>query len=131
MSRFRALIWDKTITVYHQRKSKDAMGKTVVNWNRSILSNCFYGLKARQVINGLQITSKNVHIVRIPASAISEGFVLGKDDIIIKGAITDDLPQNDSGSALKAQYAGGCFVVNSFTDNRDLQNTAHLYASED
>lgn len=131
MSTYRALAWDKPITVYHRVLSVDALGKTVTNWHRMSLENCFYGLKARQVINGLQIVSSNVHIVRIPASVVSDGFALGKGDIVVNGAVTDELPSNDSGSALRAKYAGNCFIVGTYRDNRDLPNTAHLYASED
>ena len=132
MSTYRALVWDKPITVYHRVLSVDGdSGKTVTSWARTELENCYYGLKARQVINGLQIVSSNAHVVRIPISAIPDDFALGKGDIVVNGAVTDELPSNDSGSAMRAKYAGNCFIVGTYRDNRDLPNTAHLYASED
>lgn len=131
MSLLRSRVWNKPITVYHRVESKDALGKTITDWTRFQLSNCFYGLKARQAISGLEIVSRNVHIVRIPEDSIPTGFVIGKGDIIVKGHVEDELQQNDSGSALRTKYAGNCFVVNRYGDNRSLPATAHLYASED
>ena len=129
-SLFRSLIWDKPITVFHHTEST-VNGKTVTTWTRFNLSNCFYGLKKRQVVDGLTLRSDNVHIVRIPADAITESFVLSKGDIIVNGRVTDTLPVNDSGSALRTKYAERCFVVHIWSDNRSLPTTAHLAASED
>jgi len=130
-SQFRSLVWDKSITIYHHTESKDVNGKTVTTWTRSQLSNCFYGLKKRQVVDGLALRSNNIHIVRIPASEITEAFILSKGDIIVNGHVTDTLAVNDSGSALRTKYAERCFVVNVWSDNRSLPATAHLVASED
>ena len=129
-SLYRSLIWDKPITVYHRTEST-VNGKTVITWTRSNFDNCFYGLKKRQVIEGLTLRSNNIHIVRIPASVITEDFILSKGDIIVNGHVTDTLPSNDSGSALRTKYAERCFVVNVWSDNRSLPTTAHLSASED
>lgn len=132
MSTYRALVWDKPITVYHRVLSvDDDSGKTVTSWARTDLENCYYGLKARQVVRGTEIGSANLYIVRIPIASIPADFVMGKGDIVVNGAVTDELPSNDSGSALRAKYAGNCFIVGTYRDNRDLPNTAHLYASED
>ena len=130
-SLFRSTVWDKPITVYHHTESLDVNGKTVTTWTRINLSNCFYGLKKRQVVDGLTLRSDNIHIVRIPASEITDSFILSKGDIIVNGQVTDVLPVNDSGSALRTKYAERCFVVNVWADNRSLPATAHLAASED
>lgn len=122
--------WNNTITLFHRTEGKDALGKSVVTWHRTVLQNCFYGQKLRQRINGLEIVSSDAHVVRIPAAAVGEGFAIGKGDIIVLGDAPEELAVNDSGRALKETYAGGCFTVSTATDNTRLPRTAHWYASE-
>lgn len=132
MSRYRAIIWNESITLYHRTESKDTGGKTVTTWTKTSLSNCFYGRKLRQQLSAdLEIVSSNLHIVRIPVTSISSGFAVGKGDIIVKGTVSDTLASNDSGKALRDKYFGSCFMVNAVTDNTKLQRSAHWYASED
>lgn len=131
MSAYRDWVWDDDITLYHQVKSKDVNGKTEVTWTRSVIKDCFYGRKVQRTINGDEIVSTNTHIVRIPASSVSEGFALSKGDIIVKGDVSDTIPKNDSGSSLRAKYPDNCFVVNAVVDNTKLPKTAHWYAAED
>lgn len=128
MSIYRNLMWDETITLYHRSEGKDAFGKTIVSWTRTVLQKCFYGLKHRQKINGLEIVSNNSHIVRIPGAYEIE---IGKGDIVVRGNVPEILPVNDSGSSLKTKYAGSCFTVNVTVDNTKLPKTAHYYAAED
>lgn len=131
MSLFRALVWDETITLYHRAESVDANGKKIIKWTKTVIANCFYGLKARQAVNGTEIASRNTIVARIPLSSISTGFALGKSDIIVRGNISTTLEDNDSGATLKANNAGNCFTVNYVADNTKMPLTAHWYAAED
>jgi hypothetical protein len=133
MSRYRAIVWNESITLYHRSESKGKDGKTVTTWTKTSLSNCFYGRKLRQQLSAdMEIVSNNLHVARIPVTSISSGFAIGKGDIIVKGgAVSDTLASNDSGKALLDKYFGSCFMVNVVTDNTKLQHSAHWYASED
>ena len=132
MSRYRAIVWNEAITLYHRTESKDSNGKTVTTWTKTSLSNCFYGRKLRQKLSAdMEIVSNNLNVARIPVTSISSGFSIGKGDIIVKGTVSDTLASNDSGKALRDKYFGSCFMVNVVTDNTKLQRSAHWYASED
>lgn len=132
MNTYRQQVWNDTITLYHRTEGKDAAGKKLITWTRFVLRGCFYGLKARQVVSGTEIVSRNAVMARIPWASIDVPiFAIGKSDIIVRGEADDVLPDNDSGSALKAKYPGNCFTVNSVADNSKLPRTAHYYASED
>ena len=143
MSVFKRAVWNETITIYNRYQTL-VSGKTTTKWNRTVLSDCFFGHQKNQVVDGLTIVSNNTFIVRIPANKAylspEEYYALGgrmgtftinKGDIIVRGSVTDTLADNDSGSALLTKYFGRAFTVNRAVDNSKLTYTGHYMASEE
>jgi len=143
MSVFKRAVWNETITIYNRYQTL-VSGKTTTKWNRTVLSDCFFGHQKNQVVDGLTIVSNNTFIVRIPANKAylspEEYYALGgrmgtftinKGDIIVRGSVTDTLADNDSGSALLTKYFGRAFTVNRAVDNSKLEYTGHYLASEE
>ena len=125
MSIFREQRWNDTVTVYHRETSKDGSGKTVTTWSRSIADGCFYGLSKRQTLNNDVLTEHDRHICRIPGDKID---ALNRGDVICKGEIEIEIPQN--GSPEKYLTEVEHFTADAASDNRQLQLTAHWYAGE-
>ena len=143
MSVFKRAVWNETITIYNRYQTL-VSGKTTTKWNRTVLSDCFFGHQKNQTVDGLTIVSSNTFIVRIPANsaylspeeyyalATKTGkFTVNKGDIIVRGSVTDTLADNDSGSALLTKYFGRAFTVNRAVDNSKLTYTGHYMASEE
>ena len=143
MSVFKRAVWNETITLYNRYQTL-VSGKTTTKWNRTVLSDCFFGHQKNQTVDGLTIVSNNTFIVRIPANSAylspEEYYALGgrmgtftinKGDIIVRGNVLDVLADNDSGSALLTKYFGRAFKVNRAVDNSKLTYTGHYLASEE
>ena len=142
MSVFKRAVWNETITLYNRYQTL-VSGKTTTKWNKTVLSDCFFGHQKNQTVDGLTIVSNNTFIVRIPANSAylspeayyafggkTGTFTINKGDIIVRGIVTDTLADNDSGSALLTKYFGRAFTVNRAVDNSKLTYTGHYMASE-
>jgi len=142
MSVFKRAVWNETITLYNRYQTL-VSGKTTTKWNKTVLSDCFFGHQKNQTVDGLTIVSNNTFIVRIPANSAylspeayyafggkTGTFTINKGDIIVRGIVTDTLADNDSGSALLTKYFGRAFKVNRAVDNSKLTYTGHYMASE-
>lgn len=125
MSLFRDQRWDDSVTIYHRTVSKDANGRTVTAWTRETAEGVFYGLSKRQVVNGSVLSEHDKHICRIPAEALNS---LEKGDVICRGLVTIEIPQNASPEKYLTEAEH--FTAGVVSDNRQLRNTAHWYASE-
>jgi hypothetical protein len=68
MSVFKRAVWNETITIYNRYQTL-VSGKTTTKWNRTVLSDCFFGHQKNQTVDGLTIVSSNTFIVRIPANS--------------------------------------------------------------
>ena len=101
MSVFKRAVWNETITIYNRYQTL-VSGKTTTKWNKTVLTDCFFGHQKNQVVDGLTIVSSNTFIVRIPANsdylspeayyalATKTGkFTVNKGDIIVRGSVTD------------------------------------------
>lgn len=125
MSLFRQERWADTVTIYHRVVTKDERGRTVTDWTRKTAEGVFYGLSKRQAVNGSVLSEHDKHICRIPAEAVDS---LEKGDVICRGLVTIEIPQN--GSPEKYLTDTDHFTAGVAADNRQLKLTAHWYASE-
>lgn len=125
MSFYRKHRWADTVTVFHRETSKDGSGRTVTNWSSVIADGCFYGLSKRQTLNDTVLAEHDRHICRIPGDQID---ALEKGDVICRGIVEIDIPQNSS----PEKHLAGIehFTADVVSDNRQLPNTAHWYAGE-
>jgi len=143
MSYYKGRVWNESITLYNRYQTL-VSGKTTTKWNRTVLSDCFFGHQKNQVVDGLTIVSNNTFIFRIPANKAYLSpedyyalggrmgtFTINKGDIIVRGNVSDVLADNDSGSALLTKYFGRAFTVNRAVDNSKLECTGHYMASEE
>ena len=143
MSYYKGRVWNETITIYNRYQTL-VSGKTTTKWNRTVLSDCFFGHQKNQTVDGLTIVSSNTFIVRIPANSAylspeayyaldtkTGKFTINKGDIIVRGNVPDVLADNDSGSALLTKYFGRAFIINRAVDNSKLEYTGHYLASEE
>lgn len=127
MSAFRKQVWNQTITVYHRRSSTGIDGKTSVYWEREVCADCFYGTAKKQRIDGMTLFSKDTTIARIPGEPET---AVGKGDIIVGASVEDEI-LDGTGTAIRKKYAGNCFTVSVYKDNRKLKRSAHYYAAEE
>ena len=143
MSYYKGRVWNESITLYNRYQTL-VSGKMTTKWNRTVLTDCFFGHQKNQVVDGLTIVSNNTFIVRIPANSAYLSpedyyalggrmgtFTINKGDIIVRGNVSDVLADNDSGSALLTKYFGRAFTVNRAVDNSKLECTGHYMASEE
>lgn len=125
MSLFRDQCWADTVTVYHRETTKDASGKTVTSWARSLAEGCFYGLSKRQTLQDTVLAEHDRHVCRIPADQLG---ALDRGDVICRGEVTIGIPDNSS--IEKLLTGTDHFTADVVSDNRQLTLTAHWYAGE-
>lgn len=97
--------WRTTVTVYH--KIIDKINKAV-RWERAAYHNCFYKKQKTEAITGDTLTQISSYIVRIPTNT---ELPIANGDIVAKGIITEDIPDNDSGNTFIKNHKDNCFVV--------------------
>lgn len=126
--------WDTTLTIYN--KYKDPI-TDMITWYKHIVSNCFWKYTGEKVSINDNIIETNDIICRIPKSEFfmenylwkdlpdldkPDFFTINRGDIIVKGAIADDIDEYTKGShssdfIQKYKDLQGCLVVKSSTIN--------------
>lgn len=114
--------WNKTVTIYHRKISKDEKGRTHTEWQRRIYENCFAHKVTKQSVNNNEIVHSSVNIVRIPHFA-----EVAVGDIIILFDIKDDAILT-SEIDIKNKYPN-CFIASDIHDNTGMF-LSHTYISE-
>ena len=113
--------WNKTITIFHKRNTKDEHGRTHYKWVRQVVDGCFVTTKSKQSISNNEITPVKVNIVRTPC------FVEVVTGDIIVLSETNNSTELTSDVAIKSAYP------NSFTVDEIHDNTGdflpHMYIS--
>lgn len=121
----------ETVTLYNRREGKDASGRTVVTWHRTELPGCFWTRRMERVREGNTMALTETIVCKIPESQRylspadwdapsnpTDRFTLAPGDIVVRGAVTDEI-----GTALKAtdliekHRRGGVMTVASAQDN--------------
>lgn len=126
--------WDTPITVYN--RYEDAQTQ-VVSWHRTTIPNCFWKYAGDKVTIGQTTLETNDIICRIPKQGnfleryewvqlpndtMQGYFTLGAGDIIVKGAVTEDIDEYLTGhrsSDFVAKYKAlqGCMIVEQVSVN--------------
>lgn len=127
---YRRLAWTETVTVFHRMVSDGADGKTATAWTRFVVSGCFYGWKRVQRTDATAVIPANIHVVRIPAENVPDGFAIEPGDVVVRGNVDDVLAVNDSPVVLTQKYGDKAFIADRVSDNTKLERTAHYYVSE-
>ena len=126
--------WETTITVYN--KYVDPQTK-VVRWYRTVIDGTFWKYVGDKVTIGQTVLETNNIICRIrkddrflekyqwlqvPNDQMSNYFTLGKGDILVKGAVDDEINEYQSGSRstdfiAKYKELQGCMSVEEIAIN--------------
>jgi len=141
-----AYFWNKTITLYN--KSEDIL-TGVVTWNRHVLYNCFVKRTNGETNAGNVRFQTDGTVIRIPEQSnfvpqyewlslpndrMKEAMTLQTGDLIILGAVSDDIDEYTDGQRstdITAKYAAlGSVYVSSVNINTDLPNKHYLVKGE-
>ncbi|MEA4899320.1 MAG: hypothetical protein VB065_14050 [Eubacteriales bacterium] len=119
-----------TVTLYNRREGKDANGRTVVTWHRTVQHNCFWTRRTVRAIENGNVKIGEVLVCKIPESPAylppdewatltdpTGRFTLWAGDIIVLGDVPDEIGPSLTESALRMKYARrGLMVVTSAKD---------------
>ena len=137
--------WDATITIFNRFEDPQTQ---VVTWYRTVLYNNFWQSTGNKVVIGNVVLDTNSIICRIPKNdkflekqdwvatpndEMSKYFTLGEGDIIVKGEVTDDINEYQTGhrsSDLLKKYKGlqGCMEIQQWSNNTGHRGNEHYYA---
>jgi hypothetical protein len=121
----------ETVTLYNRRKAKDANGRTVVTWHRTVLTGCSWTRRMERVRDGTVMTLAEVTVCKIPEDAryrppdewdkianSADRFTLAPGDIIVRGAAADEIGAAIKATALVDKYRRqGVMTIASAQDN--------------
>lgn len=137
--------WDTTVTIYN--KYVDALTR-VTTWHRTTVKNCFWKYVGDKVKIGNTTLETNSVICRVPKQPnflerhlwvqlpndkMSAYFTFGVGDIIVKGAVTDNVDEYQAGSRStdlikKYKDLQGCMEVQAVTIDTGIgRNNEHYY----
>ena len=132
----------ETVTLYNRRLVAGADGRMREVWRRRVLRGCSW-VRAHERVRDDGIVRYAASIVcRIPADPdyrspgawdaldAPEGtFTLAAGDILVYGAVEDEITEDFSAAALLKKYErGGAMVVQSAKENTALCGLAHYVA---
>ena len=138
--------WNQTITVYN--KFEDTQSKKIT-WFKTVLDNCFWKNTCDKVIMGQTAIETYNTICRIPKDdnfmekylwyeldeeQKAEKFTLGAGDIIVRGAVDEEIDEYDKGKRSsdflnKYNKLQGCMLVERVSINTDGgRHNEHYYA---
>lgn len=126
--------WETTITVYNKYEDTQT---DLIKWYRHTIANCFFKLSGTKVTINDTVIDTNTTICRIPQNDsfkeryewealpadIKEGyFTLGQGDIIVKGAVDDEIDEYTKGKRstdflTKYKRLQGCIEVEQVSIN--------------
>lgn len=138
--------WDTTLTIYN--KYTDPQTR-VVRWHRHVVENAFWKAgNGKITIGNVTLTSDDIicriridpnflekhEWINIPNDKMSNYFTLGVGDIIVKGAVTDDIDEYTSGKRStdllnKYKDLQGCFQIKVWSNNTGHRGNEHYFAS--
>ena len=129
----------ETVTLYNRRLVAGADGRAREVWRRRVLHGCSW-VRAHERVRDDGIVRYAASVVcRIPASSTPgawdaldapEGtFTLAAGDILVRGAVEDEITEDFSAAALLKKYErGGAMVVQSAKENTAIPGLAHYVA---
>ena len=139
--------WDTTVTIYNRYEDAQT---NLVSWMRTVVTGCFWKYSGDKVSVGNVVLDTKSVICRIrknpnfmekyqwqqlPNDEMPNYFTIGLGDIIVKGAVTDEINEYTSGSRssdLLEKYRNlqGCMEVEDFSINTGIgRNNEHYLTS--
>ena len=129
-----AVWWDDTITVYNKYED---LQTHLITWYKTILTNCFYKDVGEDVkINNVELETNNIicripvkdnymkpsEWVALPNDEKKNWFTLRQGDIIVEGAVDEDIDEYTSGHrstdfTAKYKMLQGCMTIERVGDN--------------
>ena len=113
----------RTVTVFNRAF---AQGETV--WYKTVIDGCFVSMRRGEAAGNGDLNPADIFTVRIPAHPAciprrewealtdkSAAFSLAPGDVCVLADVPENIPDNNSGSALLKKYDG--FVIRSATEN--------------
>lgn len=122
MTRYRSLMWNEKITVYHKGEQEDSYGRPKTVYSRAVYKDCFFNRVSAISVSGNSFVASERYVVRIPAE---ESAIVSPEDLIVKGEVPDEVVNGNRLSEIKTKYAGMCFTVEGVSDDTKLTETAH------
>lgn len=136
--------WDTAITLYN--RYEDA-ATSLITWHRTVIDGCFLKNANNKVTVGQTVLETNDIIVRIPESdkfkaygdwtaepndIMSDYFTLHQGDIIVKGAVDEEIDEYTNGRRAtdflsKYKEIGVCLTVSTWQDNTGAGRVAPHY----
>lgn len=123
MSHYRNRMWNDQITIYHRTEKEDDYGKLKTFYIRSVYTDCFFNRVQTLSVSNNTFVAGERYVVRIPSEQEAE---VSAEDLIVKGAVTDEVGNGTRLSDIKDKYKGKCFTVEGVNDDTKLTETAHL-----
>ena len=123
MSRYRNLMWNDEITVYHRSEKNDSNGRPKTVYSREVYDECFFNRVQSISVSGNSFVASERYVVRIPAE---KSAIVSPEDLIVKGSVSDSVTNSNTLAQIKNKYVGMCFTVEGVTDDTKLTETAHL-----
>lgn len=119
-----------TVTLYNQRRTRDANNRTVVTWYRRTLTNCSWRQSHERVQDGTAVRYTQTVTCRIPADDAylppeqwdatenpAAHFTLAAGDLLVYGVVTDMPGAGLSAAELVDRYRRrGAIVIGSAAD---------------
>lgn len=117
---------DITITIYNKHSYKDAMNRTQTRYVRRVLNNCFWGKSEGVAQIGtttlgsddyqLQIPEDTQYLdyydwAKLPNDIMPDYFTLNTGDIIVKGAVEDEISDTFTTKDLLEKYANNSMTI--------------------
>lgn len=126
--------WNTTITIYNRYEDTQT---NLVTWHRHVIEGTFWKYTGNKVvIDKVVLETKDVicrirkderflerhEWVQLPNDEMSNYFTLGEGDIIVKGAVDDEINEyvsNKRSSDLKKKYKSlqGCMEIQEWANN--------------
>lgn len=126
--------WDTTITIYNKYEDPQT---NIVTWYRHVVEGAFWKQTGDKITIGKTVLETNNIICRIrkdknflerhewikvPNDMMGNYFTIGHGDVIVKGAVEDEINEYTSGtrsSDLKKKYKAlqGCMEIQEWANN--------------
>lgn len=139
------LWWDTTVTIYNKAEDPQT---NIVTWYRTVLPDCFWKYAGNQVTIGEVVLDTKSILCRIPKDSRflerhewlslpndqkGNFFTVGQGDIIVKGEVTEEINEYESGHRstdflAKYRMLQGCMEVREFAINAGAgRNNEHYF----
>lgn len=134
----------ETVTLYNRREAKDPNGRTIVSWQRTVLTGCSWTRRTVRALDNGNVKIGETLVCKIPESPDylpphewdklgdpTGKFTLSVGDIIVRGIAPDEIGPALTETALRTKYARqGNMVATSAKERCSPGTNLRHYAVE-